>query len=230
MDRSLEGPPRLQVALAVVGLVALLAATVAAAAWAGGLFERELERERIEQAAPEPDVVAQEQADTAFPVKLDTYSGQYQAVAQTFTAPQDRVALAQIAPYVSYTVGDRAILEVRRLERRRDPVSGSPLASATLDLFGVKRGAYHTVDLSPPIPMKPGGIYSFVVRVERRSDEIGIGGTSHSDTYPGGEAWYYTRQFGGNGELISDQHAWTHHHSDLQFKLLFVPLAAETTA
>jgi len=168
-----------------------------------------------------PALIEQVQWDTHIPVHRDEYSQEFQRVAQTFTPPDGAETLTRLDVFVGYSVGTRARVHVLEVPDRRDPISARVIRTVEMDLFEANRSAFYSLAMDPPIPLHPETTYGFLVEVDGSSDEVGIGVISNQDVYTEGEAWYFTRQVAGNGELISNQHAWQYHHDDLTFRAAF---------
>lgn len=165
--------------------------------------------------------IVQDQWDSHIPVRHDQYSEQFQKVAQTFTPPEGAESWTRLDLFVGYAIGTRAFVHIVEVPNRRDFVSARVLRTVRMDLFEAKRGTFYSLAIDPPIPLEAGTTYGFLVEVNRTSDELGIGLISTQDVYDGGEAWYFTRQIGGNGEIISNQHAWQYQHNELTFRTSF---------
>lgn len=172
-------------------------------------------------ATVEAGLIAQVHWDTRIPVRRDKYSKQFQTVAQTFTPPEGAEALTGLDVFVGYSIGTRALVQVLEVPDRRDLSSVRVIRTVQMDLFEAERTSFYPVAMEPPIPLQAGKTYGFLIEVDRNSDEVGIGLISNQDVYDGGEAWYFRRQIRGNGELISNDHAWQYQHDDLTFRARF---------
>jgi uncharacterized membrane protein len=221
MERS--GPPRHQVVIAVC----LLGAVFLVVALAGALWlTRYIRQDEPRGIKPRPTpqetfTVAQEEQDTYFPVKFFPYTGDCQAVAQTFSPPRGGMFLTDLSLFIHYSIGDVAFLDLYEVEGRRHPEAGDRLASERINLFSAPRTDWTTVRFERPVRMKAARRYAFVIRVRRLGTEVGVGRISFQDLYPKGEAWYYTRPVGGNGEILANRHVWQYEHDDLAFRLDF---------
>lgn len=165
-------------------------------------------------------IYSQEQRDTAFPVRVDPSTKQFQQIAQTFTVQEDNLSLIAISPYVSYAVGETALLSVFELDDPKSPTGGTALVTIPLDLTDIKRTSFNRFSVGEPIPLQKGQLYSFVIYLEEEKSEIGIGKISYQDVYSYGKAWYFSKLIGGNGAVLDTNHDWRTSQDDLTFKII----------
>jgi hypothetical protein len=190
---SIQRPARAGINPVSMTLV-LLATTLLTATMAWEVARRQAQveaarRESRPQAPPFVLSVNQEQQDSSFPVMFFSYSQQFQNVAQTFTAPEQGVSLAEISPFIDYVQGRRVYVRILELESERRPEDGRVLRRITLDLFDMHRG-FHSIELERPLPLKSGRHYSMVFEVRDQFSQVNIGSIHAVDAYLGGRAWY----------------------------------------
>lgn len=170
----------------------------------------------------------QTQKDTSYPVKFNTYRNDFQKVAQTFVPTENDLNLTSVEPYIDFSLGEKAFFTMYELDDPQKPTSGKLLKNVELNIADLPRQNYYLIKIDPAIPVSKDKTYSFVIEVQSKTSELGIGKISYQDLFKDGKAYYYFSLVGGNGEILEEKFDWRYDKDDLTFKLNFLKSGASS--
>jgi len=151
-----------------------------------------------------------------FPVKF--ISWQSQKLGQSFQLNDERT-ISKLILKGSFGVGGDLIITIHELIGPEAVELSSPIGSGTFAATDIIKEKEFIVEFEEPIILEAETKYMFVVEVENRKTQAGIG-FAEADIYENGKMYRYTPLYGGNGELLDPRHSWQPRNSyDVIFRL-----------
>ncbi len=149
-----------------------------------------------------------QKVDNYLPVQYNTFSSQYQKVAQTFRAAQTQKVYSFVMT-PSFGTGNDLKITLRKWSINQPFETGELVFEKHVSLSFVKpeKEFFIALDMNVPVELVGNQTYVLVIEPNDKTTQTGVG---FSDANPDetGDFYTFTRLVGGNGEILDSQHTW----------------------